>query len=277
MIIDLHSHTSHSDGELTSRGLVERAAGRGVTHLAVTDHDTVAGLAKAIAAGGEFGVCVVPGIEITAHFHGREVHILGHFIAPDSAALTAWSRDRLQERTERMRLMVERLQQAGVKVSWDDVQAEAGGESLGRPHLARALVRLGYVDTFQRAFTRYLSKGGAGYAERPTPAVADVCQLIRAAGGIASVAHPGANKISRAELRTLAELGLDAVETAHPEHPPSQESAYLRWAGELGLHSTGGSDFHGDKTGGALPGTHITSPASYDALRQLADGRRAVG
>lgn len=274
MRADLHSHTLHSDGELSPTALVQRAARAGVTHLAVTDHDGVSAIAEAIQAGAAAGVEVVPGIEVTAQLHGRECHVLGHFLDLSSPGLSEWCATRKTERCDRLRAMAEKLSANGVQVDFDAIAREAGTATLGRPHLARALVQGGYARSIADAFSRFLRVGGPGYVDRPRPEATEVLALLRDAGGTSSLAHPGLNKVSRAELGQLTSAGLDAVEADHPDHPPSQAGDIARWAKDLGIYVTGGSDFHGERTGSVELGAKTTRPEAFAALRERAAGRR---
>jgi predicted metal-dependent phosphoesterase TrpH len=245
-LIDLHSHTSHSDGQRSPAELLAEAAGRGLTVLALTDHDTVSGIADAIEAAKSHGVRLVPGIELSCELHGREVHVLGHFLDPLSAGVLRISEQMLAERWQRMERMVERARTAGLAgVTMELVIAASGGENLGRPHLARVLVHCGHCKSVKDAFDRYLGNGGPLFVDRLRLSVHEAVELVRAAGGTSSLAHPGANAVSRQELKTCAGLGLDAVEAFHPEHVPNQAEAYQRWAAEFGLLVTAGSDYHG--------------------------------
>lgn len=273
MRADFHNHTRSSDGVLTPTELVAQAADRAVSHLAITDHDTVAGLDEAVRAAREHGIALVPGIEITTELHGRELHLLGLFVVPTAPDLADFARRMRDERAHRLRRMTERLASLGVAVTWEDVLSEAtGAKSLGRPHLARALVRRGHAGSIQEAFDRFLVPGKPGWLERYRPTHAEAIALVHQAGGVCSVAHPGLNGVSRAELGKLAEAGLDAVEAHHPGHPPSQAEAYVRWGRELGLVATGGTDFHSDD-GVHAPGSFLTPAASVDALAARARQR----
>lgn len=275
MRADLHNHTRSSDGVLSPTELVAKAAGRGVSHLAVTDHDTVAGLDEAARAAAEQGIALVPGIEITTELHGRELHLLGLFVVPTAPGLVAFSRRMKDERSSRLRRMTERLAASGVEVSWEDVLEQAAdAKSFGRPHLARALVRRGHAWSIQEAFDRFLVPGTPGWLERYRPSYTEAIALVHQAGGVASVAHPGLNGVSKAELGRLAEGGLDAVEAHHPGHPPSQAEAFVRWGRDRGLVATGGTDFHSVE-GGHEPGTFLTPAASVRALSEKAERRTA--
>jgi len=245
-VIDLHSHTLHSDGQRSPDELVSEAVAAGVKVLSLTDHDTVSGIADATASATRRGIRLVPGIELSCELHGREVHILGHFLDPCSGTLLQLAADMLAERRERMERMVGRAQEAGFKqVTMERVIAASGGENLGRPHLARALVDCGHAKNVKDAFDRFLHSRGPLWVDRRRLSVAEAVGLVRGAGGTSSIAHPGANAISRQELRICAEAGLDAVEALHPDHVPTQVEAYERWAAELQLLVTAGSDYHG--------------------------------
>lgn len=244
-MIDLHSHTNHSDGQRTPEELLAEAAAAGVTVLAVTDHDTVSGIAQCRAAAAKVGVRLVAGIELSAQLHGREVHVLGHLLDAGSPALGELQRFAMEERRERMVRMVKRANDAGMKVTLEQVVAMSGGDNLGRPHLARALVARGYVESVKEAFEKYLRDGRPLFVDRARMEAKEAIALIHEAHGTASLAHPGANRVSQQELKGLAESGLDAVEALHPEHVPSQAEAYTRWAEGLGMLITAGSDYHG--------------------------------
>jgi predicted metal-dependent phosphoesterase TrpH len=245
-MIDLHSHTVHSDGDHSPAQLLAEAAAAGIRVLSVTDHDTVSGIAECRAAAQAAGIRLVPGIELSCELHGREVHILGHFLDETSQALGSLAGGMLQERRERMEKMCAAAQALGfTAVTYARVLARSGGENLGRPHLARVLVECGHAVSVKEAFDKFLHTRGPLWVDRRRLTVPEAVQLIRGAGGTSSVAHPGANEISRQELKVMADAGLDAVEAFHPEHPPNQAEAFVRWAKDFGLLVTAGSDYHG--------------------------------
>jgi hypothetical protein len=277
MRIDLHSHSRHSDGELPVEGVLARAAAAGVTHLALTDHDTVAGLVEAAAAARAVGVVLVPGIEITADWNGREVHLLGHFCLPAAPGLAAFAAAMGANRAGRMGAIVAKLRAGGVMVALDEVLEEAAGATLGRPHLARVLVRKGYAASLDDAFRRWLGEGCLGDVSRPRPTVAEAAAVVRAAGGTSSLAHPGVSRIGRGEVPDLAAHGVDAIEAFHADHPPSQQEAYARWATAARMEVTGGSDFHGDSAKPHFPmGRFATPVGSFLALSRSAAARQAA-
>ena len=245
-MIDLHSHTHHSDGDRSPAQLFAEAAAKGVTVLSVTDHDTVLGLADCRDASSASGVRFVPGIELSCELHGREVHILGHFIEPRGTPLEGLAADMLDERRERMERMVVKAQGLGfAAVTMERVVAASGGDNLGRPHLARVLVDCGHALSVKDAFDKYLHTGGPVWADRRRFSVAQAVKMVHEAHGTATIAHPGANGITRQELKAIAALGLDGIEAFHPEHPPNQAEAFVRHAEDLGLVVTAGSDYHG--------------------------------
>jgi predicted metal-dependent phosphoesterase TrpH len=244
-VIDLHSHTRHSDGQRTPAELLAEAAEAGVRVLAVTDHDTVSGIEESQAAAAAVGLRLVPGIELSAQLHGREVHVLGHLIDARAPALLALQGRLLEERRERMERMVARAQELRLGITWEQVLAHSGGANLGRPHLARALVDAGHARSVKEAFEKWVGSRGPLYVARRWMPAAEAIALVHRSGGTASLAHPGANRVSKEELALLADAGLDAVEALHPEHVPTQAEAYERWGAAAGLLVTAGSDFHG--------------------------------
>jgi len=275
-VIDLHSHTLHSDGDRSPAQLFAEAKAAGVEVLAVTDHDTVFGLEECRVASEAVGVRFVTGIELSCELHGREVHVLGHFIDPRAPALEQMASGMLAERRERMEKMIALAQQMGFSgVTMERVIAASGGENLGRPHLARALVDCGHAQSINDAFDRFLGTNGPLWVDRRRLPTAEAIRLVHEAGGTASIAHPGANGVSRQELKALAAEALDGVEAWHPEHPPNQAEAFVRWADELGLVVTAGSDYHGP---GVQPdrklGDRTLSPERFAALEQRARSYR---
>jgi predicted metal-dependent phosphoesterase TrpH len=269
-VIDLHSHTVHSDGDRSPEQLLAEAAAAGIQVLSVTDHDTVSGIADCQLAAARHGVRLIPGIELSCELHGREVHVLGHFLDPSSPALGKLAQGMLAERRERMERMVLRAQEQGLAgVTMERVVAASGGENLGRPHLARVLVDLGHAASIKDAFEKFLRTKGQLWVDRLRLSIPEALEILHGAGATASVAHPGANGISRQELRVMADAGLDAVEAHHPEHPPNQAEAFERWAAELHLLVTAGSDYHGPTVQpGRKLGDRWLAPDRFAALEE---------
>jgi len=275
-VIDLHSHTLHSDGDRSPENLLAEAAAAGISVLSVTDHDTVSGLEECRVAAARHGVRFVPGIELSCELHGREVHILGHFLDPLSPALGVLATGMLAERRERMERMVLRAQELKLDgVTLDRVVACSGGDNLGRPHLARVLVDRGHAVSIKDAFEKFLRTNGPLWVDRLRLTIPEALEIVHGAGGTASIAHPGANGVSRQELRTLAAAGLDAVEAHHPEHPPNQAEAYQSWAADLEMLVTAGSDYHGPTVQpGRRLGDRWLAPERFVALEERAASYR---
>ncbi|MFZ5472032.1 MAG: PHP domain-containing protein [Myxococcota bacterium] len=246
-MIDLHSHTTASDGQYAPHELVALAAQAGVTVLAVTDHDTVAGLGACQSAAAARGLRLVNGIELSAFINDREVHILGHFIEPGDARLGGFSAFLRTEREKRMERMVEKVCSLGFPVTMEEVRTLAGDAHLGRPHLARVMVERGFCADTKEAFDRYLGDGRRAYVDRYRLSGQEAIALIRGAKGAATVAHPGTSKLERSELASLAAVGLAGLEVYHSDHSPSVRQKFLTLAQELDLVPTAGSDFHGEK------------------------------
>lgn len=242
---DLHTHTTCSDGTASPSALVAAAAERGIQGLAVTDHDTVAGVAEAQAAAQDRGLEWVAGIELSATLGEDEVHLLAYGIDPTHDALQdhlQWMRD---ARRQRGRQMIEQLRDHGLSIPEGALEAQVEGTSaVGRPHVAAVLVAEGHVDTTREAFERYLGRDGPGFVDKPTVPAADVLDLVHRVGGVGVLAHPGDGMSSR-HVRRLVEVGLDGIEVYHPSHRSSLAGYYRRLADDYDLLVSGGSDYHG--------------------------------
>lgn len=246
-MIDLHLHTTASDGALAPADLVARAAAAGITTLSITDHDTTAGLDEARTAARARRMRLVNGIEITAVESGRDVHVLGYFFDPADAALTAFLVSQREDRVRRVREMAERLAELGVPI--DPVPVMTGefgrGRSVGRPHVAAALLAAGHVQTRDEAFERFLEHGRPAFIPRRGAAPEEVVKVLTEARGVASLAHPGLTGVDDLIPR-LARAGLQAIEVRHTNHDHATEARYRDLAAALGLAASGGSDFHDD-------------------------------
>jgi hypothetical protein len=244
--IDLHSHSLASDGELAAADVARCARDAGVGVWALCDHDTVAALPEAGAAATRLGLRFVPGIELSAFLETREVHILGHFLDPAHPSLSAFQ-DRLAEhRRGRMARIVERLKALNVNVSEGDVERWSGGKTLGRPHVARAILEAGYVATVKEAFDRFIGEGKPAYVARFRLEVSDAVALVRGAGGTATIAHPAVSRLASRELGRLRAAGVDGIEVHHADHDPGTRERLLRLAETLDMVPTAGSDYHGE-------------------------------
>jgi predicted metal-dependent phosphoesterase TrpH len=270
-VIDLHLHTTASDGRLTPADLVRTVRAAGLTVIAVTDHDTVAGLSAAREAAGSLGITLVPGIEITAVDGGRDVHMLGYFIDDEDAALAAFLARQRADRRRRVDEIVARLDALGLPLD-RPLPGETGDDAsaVGRPHVARALMDAGHVTSIADAFERFLGEHAPAYVPRLGAPPADVIAVVHATGGVASLAHPGkSTPVDR--IDAMIDAGLAAVEVYHPDHSPEQVAGYQRLVATRGLIATGGSDYHGPGSGRADALGRVTLPAAdFAALRARA-------
>ena len=269
-MIDLHTHTTASDGRSTPQGLVAAAVAAGVTVLSVTDHDTVSGSRAAASACREAGIELVPGIEITSVVNGRDVHVLGYFIDSGSENLAAFLRAQRNHRIDRIRQMVERLGALGITLDADAILEPALHDkavAVGRPWIARSLVAAGYAATTSEAFERWLVHGRPAFVPRTGAGPAEVFARIHEAGGLASLAHP--ILVGHDEwLPGFAGEGLDALEVYHTDHDPAATRHYLDLASRLNLLATGGSDFHGDESHGSpAPGSVSLPREEFERLK----------
>jgi predicted metal-dependent phosphoesterase TrpH len=268
-------HSTASDGALAPAAVVRAAAQRRLTAIALTDHDTLAGLPEALAEGARSGLRVVIGCEFSVQVSWGEMHLLGYFLPLGWPPLEAFLDRCRTDRVRRGREMVQKLGGLGVPLTEEDVLREADGGAIGRPHVARALLRTGQVQTVQEAFDRYLGSHRPGFVEKRLPRFREVADLVHAAGGVVSAAHLR-DRGHRGFLASLKEEGLDAVETRHPRHDPELRSRLTDVAIQLELCRTGGSDWHGEAD--LLPGAELGGqqvPAEW--LAALERARPAVG
>ena len=275
-MIDLHTHTTASDGRCSPAELVARAAAAGVSVLSVTDHDTVDACEAAGQACAAAGITFITGIEITGVREEVDVHVLGYFLDPRSPGLQAFLAEQRQRRIDRVRQMLARLDRLGLPLDADAVLGPAiaePGKSIGRPAIARALVAAGYVTDSNEAFAVWLARGRPGFAPREGATLDQVIAQIQGAGGVASLAHPGL--LRRDEwIPDLVSCGLDAVEAYHTSHDAALTAHYGAIAQQLELGVSGGSDYHADEShGAAYPGSVSLPPAAFDQLRARATSR----
>lgn len=274
MGIDLHAHTSASDGTLTPAELLHDAALAGLTAVAITDHDTTEGWAEAERACRP-GLAVVRGVELSCRSGDVSLHLLGYLFDPSYRPLVA-AMERLREsRVGRARRMVAGLVAAGLPVTWEQVQRIAGGV-VGRPHIAQALVGAGLVGSIEEAFgPEWIGTRGRYWVDREELEVLEALRLVREAGGVSVFAHPGAAARGRIVgdevIAQLAAAGLDGIEVEHPDHLPQMRAHLTRLAGELGLVTTGSSDFHGSNKAVRL-GQERTAPEALERLVARASG-----
>ena len=278
MRIDLHVHTNASDGLLEPPALVRAVKAADVKVFSITDHDTVVALEEAWREAEVGGLTLIPGIELSAYWGKVEFHILGYFIDPANTALQTFLKGTREARHLRLHAMLNRLQAMGIAIPVSEVIARARDGNVGRPHLARALVHRGVVASQDEAFDRYLGTDRPAYVPRPDVSVQEAIRVIRQAGGIASLAHPGIHNRDEA-IPDLVAAGLTAIEVYHPMHGFGRAGRYRRLARSLNLLVTGGSDFHGEgeEDHVSVPGVPSLPEAEFDRLLAMAEGRAAPG
>lgn len=250
-MIDLHTHSTASDGTLTPSRLAEQANEAGLTALALTDHDTVAGIDEFMAGCRQAGIEGIPGVEFSASWYGGSLHLVGLFIDHFNGPLRELLEEIRRHRARRNETMVAKLNEAGAAITLEELKQEAGGEVVGRPHVAEILVRKRFCPDRKTAFDRWIGTGCPAYVRRFLPLPEDVIGRIHGAGGIAVMAHPFGNPHGetrakvRKTLKYLAELGLDGVEVYYSDHSPEETADAMMLAREFSLAPSGGSDFHG--------------------------------
>ncbi len=254
MSIDLHTHTTASDGTLSPTDLISYAKAKGLEAIAVTDHDTAEGLEEDVSAAARLGFELVPGVEISADFPRGTLHILGYDIDLKNSGFLRSLEILQQARAERNPKIVRNLQKIGISISYEEVQQEAGGGQVGRPHFAQVLLKKGYVRTLQEAFDRYLKKGAPAYEEKFRFPIKDAITMILDAGGIPVLGHPATLNCNGRELESKVESwkasGLEGIEAYYSEHDSLQTKLYTELARRHALVITGGSDFHGETVKG---------------------------
>lgn len=268
MPADLHVHTSHSDSTLTPSAVIAACLVHGIHTVAITDHDSVDGVASAMESGRAAGLRVIPGVEMTVYDAQIEVHIVGLFVDTGSERLNAVLWQTLEARRRRIYEIVARLNQIGVEVSADDVFTIAGCGSPGRPHVAQALVRSGYVPSVADAFRSYLANGAPGYVPKQNLRPSEAVVAIHEAGGVAILAHPGVG-LGAATIERLLRCDVDGVEVYHPLHSEADTVRFRDMARERGLLVSGGSDSHG----GIRPETEIGAVLLPDDLVDKLEAR----
>jgi len=240
---DLHMHSTASDGALPPSEVMAKAYAAGLRCVALTDHDTVDGIAEAQAAAEAHGIRCIPGVEISASVDEEEVHLLGYAFDVQHPTLQAHFARLQDERKARARAIVDKLNALGVAITYDAVRAAAGDGAIGRPHVAAVLIDQGVVETFNDTFTRYLGNDAPAYVAKPPFPAAEALEALHAAGGVGVLAHPGQWTATHV-IRQLVADGLDGVEVVHPSHDDTLVTYYQGLARGQGLLMTGGSDFH---------------------------------
>lgn len=273
MKADLHVHSTASDGTLTPRALVALALERGLSHLAIADHDSVAGLHDAIDAAAGTPLVMIPAVELSAVANGLDIHVLGYFVDHTDAQLQEQLTDLREARSRRAHTIVRALDEAGYALSIDDVLALTDGGAIGRSHIARALVSRGHAETVREAFERFIGRDKPFYVGKDVRTPADAIATIHSAGGLAVVAHPGISALDEL-LDDLVGDGLDGVEAYHAEHNSEQIARYAAYAQDKGLLTTGGTDFHGPAAPNPQLGANELPAEALEALLAAGAARR---
>lgn len=265
--IDLHLHSTQSDGSFSPTQVVQRAAKLGLSAISLTDHDSVAGVQEAHNIGRDIGVEVISGTELSAHEAGMDIHILGYFINPANSDLLVYLQKFQDARRNRAEKIVARLNRLGVRITMAHVLHKAGDAAIGRPHVADVLVEEGFVFSHDHAFQKYLGYGKPAYQPKFVLTPREAVEIIHAAGGLASLAHPVLYRRD-ALIPDLIKQGLDGIEVMHIKHDRSDVRRYSDMAKHYGLLTTGGSDCHGDGRGQAVIGTVPVPSTFLDAMKE---------
>lgn len=277
-MIDLHCHSTCSDGSDAPERLCELAAETGLSALALTDHDTLDGIEAARRRAGELGIRLVPGCEVSCSWSPGTLHVLCYFVEPGEGPLQEELLRLAADRAARNELMVERLATLGLPITREEVEVEAGGQGIGRPHFAAVLVRNGAAASIQDAFDRFLGKGAPGYVSKARVHAPEILAKAKASGAVAVVAHPLSlgleGETLAGALGELAGAGLGGLECHYARYDPDTRTELESLAGHLGLAVTGGSDYHGNYKPGLLLGTGLGDLDVPDALLEALEGRR---
>jgi predicted metal-dependent phosphoesterase TrpH len=264
---DLHIHTIYSDGALAPAGLIARAKKVGLSIISITDHDTIGGIDEAIAAGKENDIEVIAGIELSASMNGAEVHILGYFVNHTNKELIYSLSGFQDERMNRAKRIVGKLNKMNVPINIDSVLEHVTGDSVGRPHIANALVTDGHASSYEQAFMKYIGDGRPAYERKWNYSPEETIRLIGKSGGLSFLAHPG-RSMNENLLFRLIKAGLDGIEVIHPSHPPELVYYYRGIVNEYCLLESGGSDYHGnEKDDGQVFGRFGIPASTVDIMR----------
>lgn len=279
---DLHTHTLASDGMNEPSENVRIAYEKGLHAIAITDHDTVSGVPEALEAGKRYGITVIPGVEISTMAGGKDIHILGYYVNTEDQDFLNRLSNLRNTRNERNEKIIRNLQNLGIQITMEEVVSGLGrdlkpDESVGRPHIADALVRKGVATDMRDAFDRYLAQGGLAYAAQPRISPQQACSWIREAGGTPVLAHPGIYDDDELVRNIIKEASLAGIEVFHSDHGSEEENRYQKLADEFGLIATAGSDYHGERQGVIFHGDIGNRSVPEDVLEQLKAARGRIG
>lgn len=266
--VDLHMHTVHSDGVLTTRELMTRVRAAGLTTISITDHDSTNAIPEALALGKEFGIDVIAGTELSASLNSYDVHILGYFIDHTDVELQGYLEFYRKERLKRAERIVEKLNDLNIPLTLDAVLEQAGNGAVGRPHIAHALVEEGLAGSYHEAFMKYIGFGKPAYEQKFQVSPREAMELISSAGGVSFIAHPG-NSLDDNVIMDLIKQGIDGLEVVHPSHSPERVAYYTQIASEYFLLTSGGSDFHGGRRNDAeVLGKYVIKDEDVERMRR---------
>jgi len=244
--VDLHTHTTYSDGILTPEELLKKAAEAGLDAISITDHDSIDGCVEAHALSKEYLVEIIDGIEFSCYEDGKEFHVLGYNFDPYNTVLTKYLVEFRDARFIRAEKIVAKINHLGVSIKFDDIAIKAGKAPIARPHIAAVLLDMGVLDNLKEAFWKYLAEGKPAYEPKANFSITQALNVINKSGGVAILAHPG-KYLSQDELSNIIKLGIDGIEVVHPSHDKTTENFYRKIASQYWLLATGGSDFHGNR------------------------------
>ena len=270
-MIDLHTHTTASDGVLSPSELVVLSVKSGVRLLAVTDHDTISGIEEAEIAAGDYRLDFIPGVELSTTIAGNEVHILGYFIDHKNPGLNEKLEALQKNRESRVDKILEKLEKFNLNPGFENVRKFSSGNSPGRPHIARAMIEAGFVKDIKEAFDTYLKKGSPCYVPRKKFTPEDSVSLIKEAGGLPVLAHPGLLENFELVFNYLLKSGIQGIECYYPEHSPEKTDYFVKLAQEKGLVVTGGSDYHGPKGK-----TKVNTPGMPNIPREIVSDLKKI-
>lgn len=266
--IDLHMHTTYSDGFYSPLELIQKVNERNLDIISITDHDSVNAIEEAITIGNDFGVKVIPGLEISTDIEDKEVHLLGYFIDINHPELKKYLSFFREERYYRATRIVNKLNKIGIEISIDDVMEVAKNSAVGRPHIAMAMLNVGAVTEYYEAFEKYLRDNGPAYERKIHVSPQSALKLISDAGGLSFIAHPG--HLKESILMNLINAGIDGIEVIHPSHNEYLQKFYLGIVSQYCLLESGGSDFHGGKKGDDDNlGAYLLNPQRLEDMRQI--------
>ena len=266
--IDLHMHTSYSDGFYSPFELIKKAADRRLDVISITDHDSVNSIEEAITIGKDFGITVIPGVEISTDIEDKEVHLLGYFIDINFPELKKYLSYFREERYHRATRIINKLNNIGIEITIDDVMNVAKDSAIGRPHIAIAMINLGIVSEFYEAFQKYLRDNGPAYERKIHVSPQSALKLINDAGGLSFIAHPG--HLKESIIMSLINSGIDGIEVVHPSHNEYQQKFYRGIVSQYCLLESGGSDFHGGKKGDENNlGAYLLAPQRLEDMQKI--------